>query len=126
MAHELRLMLLLSDEVGTAARRDAEAAGIAREAEERRGEVMRRIKGLMGSGSEDAGVSGNGNGSGVGMDEVERRKTDGKEERSSLAEDRGETGAAQKAPEREDGGQEAEAEAEDVDEDDDSDEFEEL
>lgn len=35
-------------------------------------------------------------------------------------------GAAQKAPEREDGGQEAEAEAEDVDEDDDSDEFEEL
>ena len=92
MAHELRLMLLLADESGTAARRDAEAAAVRAEAADGRREVVGEVRRLMGGATARGG------------DDAPERERHGEELRAEPAAD-----GAVAVEQAEEGGQEGRA-----------------
>lgn len=117
MAHELRLMLLLADETGAAARRDAETAEVKKERERNLRLVERRIAGILGR-EEEGGEGGAGEANekeGTGNDgEVQKELDLEKEEGDGAVPNIPDSAAAAARP----------AQGEDLN--DDSDEFEEL
>ena len=116
MAHELRLMLLLADETGAVARRDAEAAEVKKEKERNLRLVERRIAGILGREEEGGEGVGEANEKEEADKEEEGRKEPDlrKEEGDEAVPTIRESAAAVAKP----------AQEEDLNED--SDEFEEL
>lgn len=120
MAHEMKLMLLLSDEVGAVSRRDAEAEMVSREVSQRREGVAKEFRRLMGGeGEDEVGVEVEEELEEVGLeDEVPKEQSPG-----------GPEGGDEKLEEAEDpaaGPKKAEVEYGNEDKDDDSDDFEEV
>ncbi|GFZ43193.1 hypothetical protein JCM24511_00912 [Saitozyma sp. JCM 24511] len=82
-AHELKLMLLLSDEVDTATRRDREMREVRRDARLGRARVARELGALLGGEGEGEGEDGDGSGErrGGGRGREEGDTRDGRDDR---------------------------------------------